>query len=441
MKQFVINLETISPLTIRADHAQGGSETTQYISGTTLLGSLASAHRFIRSDRTDEFARLFLNDAVQYPNLYPVSLDYDKDGRNDGNASDNTARHEEQDMKIPVYPLPKTAQTCKRFKGFKYHEEGDDEERHGVRDTLIDRALYHLGSVSDTTKLDMMPELDMMRHYSTCLECQATMDHFSGYYSRSDAEPEKIVKAKIDTRLQAHTGINRQTGTVQQSILYNREVLEEGMRFRGVVNLPDDDKLAEAFQAFVESVGGDGLVRVGTGRTRGMGKVSLRVEPVLEGRDTFENFQERLEKFNDTIARQADTFGITQPAQRYVAVTLHSPAILRDDLLRYEGTLTSKTLARQAHVRDETFDSFQLVYQAASTRRITGWNELWGTPKVNDYAIETGSVFLFTCPSNPDDEVFRLLYQLEQRGIGQRRAEGFGRIRISDPFHREVEVI
>ena len=72
MKQFVITLTTLSPLTIRSDQAQGGSETAQYISGATLLGSLASAHRFMHPDWTDEFARLFLHDAVQYPNLYPA---------------------------------------------------------------------------------------------------------------------------------------------------------------------------------------------------------------------------------------------------------------------------------------------------------------------------------------------------------------------------------
>ena len=420
MKQLVINLKIISPLTIRADQAQGGAETAQYITGTTLLGSLASAHHFMYPDQKNEFAALFLNDAVQYPNLYPASFD------NRG----------AQNEPMSVYPLPKTAQTCKRFSGFKYRlkDDEDETERHGVRDTLIDWALYHLESVADTRKLDMM------RHYSICRkpECKAIMDRFSGYYCRSDANPEKIVKAKIDTRLQAHTGINRQTGTVQQRILYNREVLEEGMEFQGVVHLPEG--LVETFGTFVKDVGEDGLVRVGTGRTRGMGKVSLSMKPLNDGQVTFEGFKERLQAFNNQLhaLAQAREFDITKIAQWYVAVTLHSPTIIRDDLLRYEGTLTPERLALLAGMQESPF---QYVYQAASTRRITGWNELWGTPKANDYAIEAGSVFLFSCPSMPDDEALHKLYELELRGIGQRRAEGFGRIRLSDPFHREVEVI
>src|SRR5579872_5025423 len=122
MKRYVLTLETESPLAIRSDQAQGGSQTTQYISGTTLLGSLASVYRFIHSDKTVEFADLFLNGAIQYPNLYPAQF----------------ADKGMQEANTPVYPLPKTAQTCKRFSGFTYRFPNDEEERHGVRDTLID---------------------------------------------------------------------------------------------------------------------------------------------------------------------------------------------------------------------------------------------------------------------------------------------------------------
>ncbi|MHB8597670.1 MAG: type III-D CRISPR-associated RAMP protein Csx10 [Ktedonobacteraceae bacterium] len=416
MKQFVVTLETQSPLAIRADHAQGGSATTQYISGTTLLGSLASTHRYMYREQADDFAALFLNGAVQYPNMYPASF---KDG---GMQEANT----------PVYPLPKTAQSCKRFSGFKYDVEDDDEAHHGVRDTLIDWALFSMKTVTDSERLQVM------QNDRECGVCHSSMDHFSGsgYYSRDEMEPERIFSAKIKTRLQTRTGINRQTGTVQQSILYNREVLEEGMQFRGVAKLPDE--LAGIFETFLNEVGRDELVRIGTGRTRGMGKVALAIEAIDDGQHTFEDFKNQLQAFDGQVRAQAKRFDITLLERFYVAVTLHSPVIVRDELLRYEGTLSEQTLARWLKVPGDTFEQ---VYQAASTQRVTGWNELWGTPKANDYAIETGSVFLFSCSSKPDNTFLRALYDLEEQGIGQRRAEGFGRIRISDPFHREVETL
>ena len=418
MKQFALTLETISPLAIRADHAQGGSQSAQYISGTTLMGALASTYRFMQGEQKNGFANLFLTGAIQYPNLYPALFPDD--------AMQNAG--------TPVYPLPKTAQSCKRFKGFKYRFRDDDEKRHGVRDTLIDWALFSLKSAPENKRLDVM------RHYAECPECHSSMDHFSGYYRRSDVEPEKIISAEIETRLQTHTGINRKTGTVQQSILYNREVLEEGMQFWGVAKLPDE--LAGAFEAFVSEVGSEGLVRVGTGRTRGMGKVWLGIEPLDDEQNTFESFKERLQAFDKKIRSQAEQSGITVPEKFYFAMTLHSPAIIRDDLLRYEGTLTAERLAQLAGVQKESDIPFEQVYQAASVRRMTGWSEIWGTPKANDYAIDTGSVLLFSCQLDPDDNtLLRMLYDLEQQGIGQRRAEGFGRILISDPFHREVEML
>ncbi len=421
MKEFVVILETLSPLAIRSDHAQGGSQSAQYISGTTLMGSLASTFKFTRPGQEKEFADLFLTGAVQYPNLYPALFP----------GSDL------QDTDTPVYPLPKTAQSCKRFSGFKYRYKDDEEKRHGVRDTLINWALYSMQSAPEDKRLKVMDEC------KDCPECHSPMDHFTGYYRRGETDPKQIILAKIETRLQTHTGINRRTGTIQQRILYNREVLEEGMQFWGVLKLPDE--LAGTFEAFVNEVGSEGLVRVGTGRTRGMGKVSLDIEPLDDEQNTFENFKKRLQAFDTRIRTQAEQFSITIPDKFYFAVTLHSPAIIRDDLLRYEGTLTAKRLTQLAGVQkdsSEPKDSFEQVYQAASVRRISGWSELWGTPKANDYAIDTGSVFLFSCQLDPDDDtLLRMLYDLEQRGIGQRQAEGFGRILISDPFHREVEML
>jgi CRISPR-associated protein Csx10 len=435
VKHYSITLRTLSPLTIRADHAQGGSITAKYVSGTTLMGSLASVHRYIYGNETGEFASLFLHDAVQYPNLYPAVF------------KDSGMQY----AKLPVYPLPKTAQSCKRFSGFKYRFKSDDDDdiRHGVRDTLIDWLLFKLGSDGKG--------LDALEKHKDCGNCnyKSPMDHFPGYYrwddvSSDDIEPDNgeadasnpkaIISSEVEkhTRLQMHTGINRRTGTVQESILYNREVFEEGMQFWGELKVADE--LAGSFEKLVEEVGYTGLVRVGTGRTRGSGKVTLGIDTFKDAQDTLDAFKVRLSEFNEKLREQAMLFDIQVPDRFYFAVTLHSPVILCDDLLRYEGTLSGERLAQLVNEKMPA-NTFKPEYQAASVRRMTGWNELWGMPKTNEYAIETGSVFLFSCLSKPDETLQQRLYDLEEQGIGRRRAEGFGRIHISDPFHREVGLL
>ncbi len=427
MKHFSIDLNAVSPLAIRSDHAPGGAGTAPYITGTSLAGSLAAAYRLLHGDSTSEFESLFLSGQVHYPDLYPASF------RDQGM----------QDANLPVYPLPKTAQTCKRFPGFRYMFEGedDDEERHGVRDGLLDWVMFKLGS-RDGLKNGDISALKLLQQHKSCPpDCGASMDHFTGYYRRNDDEEVQMIVAKVNTRLQTHTGINRKSGTVEEGILYNRQVFDEHTRFWGTVKLAEP--LAAPFQRFIDEVANSGLVRVGTGRTRGLGRVSLSVESIEEPEEEpieeyrFRVFKERLEAFNTKLRNLAEVNDLHDLKPFYFALTLHSPLILCDPLLRYYGTISGETLAELVGLPTETFD---LVYQAASVRRVTGWNELWGTPRTNEYVIETCSVFLFASSLEPEEALLQSLFELEENGIGRRRAEGFGRVCISDPFHLEVEL-
>ncbi len=54
MEHLYFELTAISPLAIRSDHAPGGAETAKFISGTALLGSLASDSTVLAQDRLAE---------------------------------------------------------------------------------------------------------------------------------------------------------------------------------------------------------------------------------------------------------------------------------------------------------------------------------------------------------------------------------------------------
>lgn len=426
MHYFSLNLETISPLAIRADHAPTRAESADYISGTALAGSLAAVYRLYYQHNSERFEQLFLSGQINYPYLYPASF----------------ASEEMQGaLNAPINALPKTAQSCKRFPGFPplKDEDVEKDDRHGARDTLLDWAAFELGNKAKEAgqAIEVTTLLEPLQKHKYCSYpgCNKLMDHFDGYYRRSEdgtlAKPE-VEKRK---RLQTHTGINRDTGTVQEGILYNRSVFQEHTRFWGLLKLPEH--LVTPLETFVEEVGLSGLVRIGTGRTRGMGRVHLSIEPVTAEQHSIETFTKDLEKFNNKLKQVSrDWF----PESKYdlalkpfyFAVTLHSPVILRDSLLRYAGTFDEKALATRLGM---SADKFALVYQATSTKRVSGWNELWGTPRTNEYAIDTGSVFLFASIVEMNDQLCEALFKLEEDGIGERKAEGFGRIRVSDPFH------
>ena len=427
MKHLSIELTVISPLALRSDHASGGAATSRIIAGTTLAGGLASVHRLLYAERIEEFEALFLSGQVHYPYLYPANFKESK----------------MQETSLPVYPVPKTAQSCKKNKGFLSFKK--NEIRHGVRDCLLDWAIFKLRS-EDGSRESAIAALPELQRHCLCAECNELMHHFDGYYRRGDVRPYHYISAVSDnTRLQTRTGISREWGTVQEGILYNREVIEDGSRLWGTVKLPDE--LVSKFSDLLREIAGDvsastndsqrggGLLHIGTGRTRGLGLVDIRER---SGEiHTFDTFKQRLLSFDFVLRKRAKNAKIQNIEPFYFVMTLQSPMILRDHLLRYRGTIDGKTLADSIGLSSSVFHQ---IYQSASGRRITGWQELWGTPRINEYAIDIGSVFLFASSLGPDDELLHRLFELEEEGMGQRRGEGFGRICLSDPFHWEGDL-
>ena len=214
--------------------------------------------------------------------------------------------------------------------------------------------------------------------------------------------------------------------------LYNREVFDEGMTFWGDVILPDE--LGETFKKFVEEATKEDVIRMGTGRTRGLGCVQIDVRDAPESKSP--NFADKLHTLDAAVKQQAQKAGVQQLSPYYFAITLQSSTILCDAFLRYQKTLDPALLPGLLGLSAYTFKG---VYQTVATQRITGWNELWGTPRANDYAIEMGSTFLFACDQQPDEDAVQVLRTREETGIGRSCSEGFGRISISDPFHLERE--
>ena len=434
MKYLPIRIVAKSPLSVRSDHAASGAETTNYIPGTTLLGSLVNTYKLMYPEdaSTSTFQRLFLSGEVSFPHLYLASYKDDD-------------KLPEINKKLPIYPTPKTARTCKRHQGFRYPYSSENDG-HGVRDTLITRAIFH--EWPDEEKISALSVLDEIKKCpgkpAQNEICGEPTDHYENYYRRIG--PQQFLASDSHKHLQTHTGINRISGTVEEGILYNRQVFDEGTQFWGLAKISDEG-LSNTLRDFLDAIGDAGVTRLGTGRTRGMGKVLLIAEEFTDVSDTpqddFARFQLRLNALNDLLQKEAKKYQkqlAHVEEQYYFALTLHSPTILNDTLLRYHGTISAETLEslvlKQTGVK---LNGLQQIYQQAGLQRITGWQELWGTPRANEYAIEAGSVFLFKCPKAQRETLQKALYQLEEQGIGKRQLEGFGRIRVSDEFHQEAE--
>lgn len=413
-----------TPLSFRIGRNPARSKTLAYIPGTSIIGGLGQAHHWLGRD-ADEFAAFFLQERVLFGNCYPADF------------ASSELRHPDH----PVLPMPLTARSCKRFPGFTFHAEQEEDPRAGVTDLLIPLALFrmseeqHPALSSEQIRTIQLQLLAPWRHHCKTGE---PLEPISGFFRRG-ALAEELGRPKSDPELRTRAGINYRTGAARSAILYSRQMLPAQTQFWGEWAV--DDQLVDALLAFVAEVEKRGILRVGNNRTRGFGHVSFMTSQdqdkgevsilVPWSGDTVQALQQRVEDFTRQFKAAAAQAGLAAPAAAYVPITLTSDAVLYDELLRPRLHLKDTDLFTNNQQRA------RLVFHAANRKQITGWSMLWGLPKVDDWAIGMGSVFLFAL-EQVDATTWAALLQVQQQGVGERRAEGFGQVAVANPFHLEL---
>jgi hypothetical protein len=124
----------------------------------------------------------------------------------------------------------------------------------------------------------------------------------------------------------------------------------------------------------------------------------------------------------------------------YLPVTLESDTILRDHyLLSSSSGDPTETLWRYLPVADPALRQMALHTAVQSTRWLGGWDELRRLPRPPQLAVQQGSVWVYRVPARDDllDAALRWWLQAEADGVGERRSEGFGRVRLLHPVHME----
>jgi CRISPR-associated Csx10 family RAMP protein len=228
-------------------------------------------------------------------------------------------------------------------------------------------------------------------------------------------------------QLRTHTGINYRTGTVQEAILYSRQGLKEGQTFWGQWWIDDD--LWPAFETFVTEASQSGSVRLGTSRSRGAGGVTCNLARKED--DPIDALRQRVEDWHHLLKAAADEAAIPATAALYVPLLCYSHVVLHDPLGRARLQIHGEDLAAVG------LGEASLVFHSASVVHVQSWSSLWGLPKADDWAIGMGSVFLLALP-RADDATFAALWQLQQQGVGLRRAEGFGIVSVANQVHLDL---
>jgi CRISPR-associated protein Csx10 len=242
-------------------------------------------------------------------------------------------------------------------------------------------------------------------------------------YIAPAADDVVAFREKPATTLRTHNVINdeRQTPVEEEGGVFSYEAIAAGQTFRSVVLLrgttADANKLRDALTG--------GPKRLGRAKQVGYGRVSITAaaeEPAIENR--------RRHALNDFLVVWLETDALLLSSDLSAAATLEALADALAVTLHPDGSKTGSdlfVLAPEGH--DEDTDSRSQVFQR--TRRLQTWQAQWGLPRPSLTTVQAGSIAKLKLRDGVGitEEQWRTL---EHEGIGERRAEGFGVVRVND---------
>lgn len=292
---------------------------------------------------------------------------------------------------IRTYPVPLSARTKKSLKGFKGDEclSSRDGWGGGICDWLIDNVP---GDV----------------------EYEEWVKHPYFYFG---APNYKTIEPAF--RYSIHHERDNIKGTTKEGRLFTRINLARGNRFVGYLKILDG--LSDNAQKLVDNL---------RNRIKAYPELYIGRKP---GRIRLE-IGESHDYYNEISIEVSSDRTIT------FTITCYSDTIITEDgnYFRYLSYIPAKMVEKEL---GNVIQNCELKRWFSSTTPIYGWHGVYRRPAEVDIAIRRGSAFLYEASlkdgvdKNGLKEAF---HAFQMRGIGLRRVEGFGEIRVNDPFHKEL---
>ncbi|MBU2611009.1 MAG: hypothetical protein KJ606_08725 [Chloroflexi bacterium] len=191
-----------------------------------------------------------------------------------------------------------------------------------------------------------------------------------------------------------------------ENTVYRYDALAEGEVFAGVVLAEDEADLKTIQFLFKPDE-----IHIGRAHTAGYGRVKIVAQPIIPSWDEYTPGED--------------------PENGKTIVTFLSDIILRGKNGQLGGGVfpaVAQVLGLPEGIKPENV-YFRL-------RLVAGFNRKWSLPLVQTWAIEAGSTFVYKTEAGADPEV---LHARVEKGIGERRVEGFGRVAINWQTQPEVK--
>lgn len=217
-----------------------------------------------------------------------------------------------------------------------------------------------------------------------------------------DAKGRVHISPATTTILTIHTARHRTAGRAnpQYGAVFRYEALAIGQVFAAAILCQSDDD-ASSIKALLEP----DLIWLGRSRSAGYGKTRINMIKTID-----------ISQMDDqTPAVWDETGWIQQQDSQQHTITLLSDLIVRDECGQYSGDIQA------------WLDTYELTLipelSTVHTTLMGGFNRTWGLPLPQVQALGQGSTLVVS------GDVSRLRTMINA-GVGERRAEGFGRFAI-----------
>lgn len=217
----------------------------------------------------------------------------------------------------------------------------------------------------------------------------------------------QVIRQESLHHISIHTQRDRAAGRPRQDggAVFRYDALAASQTFQAVILCKAAD--ASLLQQLIEQ---EGLASAGGSRNAGYGLVTLQ-------------FVAAKDDWQETPARQ-ETYATGQ-----LKITLLSDALIRDANGQFatDAGALAKAIKTRLGIEEGTVDAKSSF---TSIGLVGGFNRKWGLPLPQTPSFEAGSVLVLKDTTMSAD-LDKKISALEEAGIGERRAEGFGRVAVN----------
>ena len=229
--------------------------------------------------------------------------------------------------------------------------------------------------------------------------------------------------------------IDEKTRTTEESLLFSTEYTDltnvankEEVFFKGNVEIPKGlFEIGEKYE-----------LKIGKYKTKGFGKVEIEFKKFTDEND--KNIEERIKELNDEIKKDFKEFDkrndkekvyfgdelLKEEKQKLITFDFLSDMILPFNEVSNVGKQILELF-------DENFGEKLTLNNRrtfVNVEKLRGYNIINNSRKMDEIVITQGSVISYCVDNENLEGILGYLEKIEENGIGLRRNEGFGRVRI-----------